>query len=421
MLSFIIVMTNINDIYNRIIDQKTGIHFNIDVDNLSYLTAKVTKIIKNNSTIKINELDNIFYVVHISRNDDTKIKLFLVYCLLYYSDNMNKQNNKMIVGIDFEFTKTKIGLCQLSFHPAKKSKYIFILNPTILSTIQKELFIKTIFISPIYRIIHGGDTLDIPFIYEDLFMQNTEYMEKFLNGLYDTRYLCEYIKIYDNYVDKKCSIYNALLYFNVVDIEKFNELEEINKQINYRKFTWEELTLNMLKYVLYDVLFLKKFVKNLFSYAQSKNKQLYHELKIIPMIDKYNYLQKYGINDSLSYVKELIDPLNNMSVELYNIKKPMVSFYDDIINETDDKMKQISNILKINNFKKSMTILFKFIVFDVIISEINDDNILIKNFTNIRKKLSTDLKYFKLNDILEMLNNFHEFTKIIIVNLFYNT
>lgn len=91
----------------------------------------------------------------------------------------------------------------MAFFANRTSKFIFIFNPNELDGIQTDLIIKYMFISnTISKIVHGSDSLDIPYLFQDFFMNNNLYIYDFTKNVIDTRFLCEYSKITSNYEDK---------------------------------------------------------------------------------------------------------------------------------------------------------------------------------------------------------------------------
>src|SRR5690606_32943201 len=168
---------------------------------------------------------------------------------------------KAYVGIDFEFNHRKIALCQLGFFPQRNKKFIWLVNPTLFTEDQTTMFIENVFISQyIRKILHGCDSLDIPYIFNELFLNDTTYIYKFISKISDTRFMCEYYKLVTDSFDNKCSIYDSLLLFNIVDKQKYNELVDINESIGpIHDVSWDikKISIIQTKYALYDVYYLK--------------------------------------------------------------------------------------------------------------------------------------------------------------------
>src|SRR5690606_30561562 len=100
-----------------------------------------------------------------------KIKLMILYMLFYHYDARSTENKKLYSGVDFEFNERRIALCQIAFFPRRINKFIWIFDPNSLDTQKTEYLIKYLFTSDwIYKIVHGSDSLDIPYLFQEMFM-----------------------------------------------------------------------------------------------------------------------------------------------------------------------------------------------------------------------------------------------------------
>jgi hypothetical protein len=435
-MAFDETITNISNKMKNIINDYTN-NLNIDcdeyynknaTDEIAKLKEEFIYILKKNADLKIRHKHQKFYAVKV--DSDISLLLLLTYSIFYFIDNIyllsKKPNSKLMIGLDFEFNANKIALCQISFFPLKRMKYIFILDPKQLSDDEKKLFIYMIFISPIYRIVHGADSLDLPYIYNELFNNDTKKILKFTESMIDTRFLCEYFKIFFDYTDKKCSIYDALLYFKVISNNTYTKLNKISDSMGHiQDVHWNVYKMSsfQLKYALYDVFYLKKFVLKIFKTGLYRNNELYQQLKYISSINRFICYEKYGVSNILETTKLIIDPINNYIVESHtdDTKKTMITIYDEIIKNiviSSTNMK-ISKLLGINNFKKSLTLLFKRIVYSVILNKYNV-------YENKKQKVSINisthdvLKHItnlKLDTLSMLLKNFQECVDIFIVSI----
>ncbi len=110
--------------------------------------------------------------------------------------------------------------------------------------------------SSIYKILHGPESLDLPYIFTQMLQNRKQHIIKFVRKMYDTRFLCEYFK-YSVEADNKCSIYVALRYFGVISDEKLKYLNDTNDSMGpIQNVNWNINTLNSYstRYALYDVL-----------------------------------------------------------------------------------------------------------------------------------------------------------------------
>ena len=105
-----------------------------------------------------------------------------------------------------------------------------------------NIIIDKLFTSKIIKIFHGGESLDFPYLINVI--KDPEKIYKFLRYSFDTKFLCEYYKSFKN-EKQKCNIYDAMLYFNVMTKEKYDELEVINiKNGPIWKVNWDNINKN---------------------------------------------------------------------------------------------------------------------------------------------------------------------------------
>ena len=76
---------------------------------------------------------------------------------------------KKLVGIDFEFNninkKRKIALCQINFDTKESKNFIYLFYPPDLSDNQLKIFRDLLNNKDIRFILHGGESLDLPYIF----------------------------------------------------------------------------------------------------------------------------------------------------------------------------------------------------------------------------------------------------------------
>lgn len=357
--------------------------------------------------------------------NDSKIKIFISFCIffkmlntLYYAET----NERLMVGLDFEFNEKKIALIQLAFFRHEHNT-IFIVDPNKLSTDMTNILVDTVFISDIRRIVHGSDSLDIPYIFEELFMMDSDKILKFTKTITDTRYLCEYYKIINESGNKKCSIYDAMLFFKTIDATVYHTLTNINQVMGpVQDVNWDmdKLDTYHLRYATYDVYFLQFFVANM---IDMYNKHTEHEnrgdsIQLIPAITRLVYLEKYDITKISSLSKLITDPMNNYYILTKNGNKTLVKIYNAYIKNAfiESLHVKISDILSINYFKSVLTYIFKRIVFYSI-------NRKFKVFINKNNKYTTRMTIDDIYNELNLLgssrlkNLFNEFKNYVDSNI----
>ncbi len=319
-----------------------------------------------------------------------------VYLLFYYV-NMKIYKKINYLGLDFEFNTKVVALMQINFEQARLDLYdyslIFLFHPNQFTKKWKSFFVNKILCGNVHKILHGSDSLDIPYVYNDLLSENPDLIKKFNKYFIDTKFLCEY-QFYERNVELgKCKIYYFLLNEKIITQEVFDKLLDNEKKMGP---IWDiyihinKLNENLIDYTLYDVLFLSHLVDNL--HKNIKDHKIINELTQLTFIDKRNIINiipKMEINKINNYIVFIDKPFRLN--ELFNI------FLNKI-----KKFNNIENILNINYFKSTLIMIFKyeFLIYAV------------KKYT-IYEKLSEKIKYNK--DILLHKTDYLEKKHIIIL------
>ena len=300
--------------------------------------------------------NNKSYTIHLC--DSIKNINFMINWIEQYI----KKNTIRIVGIDFEFNRVnnvrEIALCQLNMEEENDNNpYIFIFYPP---DIKSDIFSKLLIAPNIIKILHGGESLDIPYLFTSILLTDKDrYL--FCKNLYDTKYMCEYYNASNNKTNYRCRIYDLLLQMNVINNNKYNELEENDRLMGN---IWEiNLQINRLSkratiYCLYDVLFLPAL------WYSFPNNNIYRH--ILPSIGNYNNITRY--NDKLTEYFNLISKYNN---KIYKINNESI-IYNDIYNivyvvlESEDVFVYL---FQLNYFKKFYEIIIKNILYSKLSNE----------------------------------------------------
>jgi hypothetical protein len=379
------------------------------------IILKLVTNISSNNLYEKNEIkepiNNIKYELIIA-NDELKVKLFLLYLLVFYLEskirnklfNIEINDNKTFVGIDYEFNNRIIALMQLNFERLSSNKeettsHIFIINPGEFKKNDKDILIKYLMTNKsIYKILHGCDSLDLPYMYDILFENNTEYINDFTSTVFDTRFFCEYYKLTID-IDKKCSIYDALLFFEVIDEKKFNELNQTHDYMGpVQDISWNinKMSSYHIKYALYDVLFLKYFLLKLFKMPYKNTPNFFKSYLLIAPITRFIFTEKKDLLKILLQSKLNIDPINNYHIKLNGTNHTLISIYNNIIKDLFIKEWSlvINNILMVNYFRTGLSIIFKNIIYFLII----------KKFKVYEKKNMLFINDFNLNHIYNKLD-----------------
>ncbi len=340
----------------------------------------------NNKTYYILKVDN-------ERKEEYMIKYFNNYI-------KNVKNNKEnYIGIDFEFKQVRknerdVALMQLNMENDSNEGYIFICYPPEMKDKNLKILIELITNVNITKILHGSESLDIPYLYNQL-LKTEDNINNFNKNFYDTKFLCDTVHIKEK-IEGKCSIYNLLLEHNIMTKDKFEELENIENitgPIYMIKIDIHNLDPNILKYSLYDVIYLpeliKKFIKKGYIYTD-----------LIPCIISLVFKYKRNIEKEFLELQDIINKLNISYVFINDNRYFLKDIWEMYYYTIDDNNKYIEIIREINYFKQMIEIITKFVVYY---------NIL-KNYKVINKNLNNiDLyKYFV------WLKKYEEFNNIII-------
>lgn len=326
------------DIFTNI-QQKIIKHANITMD-------------ANNEFVKTRNKH--IYILKV--NNAKYASILLCFAILYHALSVFS-SKKYCIGLDFEFNKRVVATAQLSFY-YKKTIYIFVYEPNIYNDEHEKIIINTIYTSNIKRVLHGSESLDIFYIYTDLLKNDKNNIIKFTSSVIDTRFMCELHKIQKKHNDNKCSIYDALLFFGVINQSKYNDLDEIGVAmgpIQYIDWNIHKMNDARLQYTLYDVLYLKQLGIKL---KKILGKSSY---KIVNNVFRLVVYDKYKIISVISAVKEIVDPLNNYFIIKNQTQHTLISLFNKYVLSIPP---YVSELLRINYFKSSLSIIIKHILYN---------------------------------------------------------
>jgi hypothetical protein len=360
------------------------------------------------------KLNNKTYLV-LKVKDEQK-QIFMSNIFIKFIENQEKNiNENHMIGIDFEFNKVRKGdrdvaLMQINIENNSHKAYIFILYPPELTVQNHNILIKLITHKQISKILHGSESLDIPYVFNQLLIKK-ELIDGFCSNFYDTRFLCDYYHIERN-IEGRCSIYNLLLEQQIITNEKFDELEKIEDKtgpIYLINIDIHNLDFQMLRYSLYDVIYLPELLRKFINMNW-----IYSNLipEVTCMINKY----KRDTYNNFNKLEKIINAMNlyfiydgNYHVSLNEIWK----IYSEIIED-----KYLSKIQQIPYFKKFIIMIMKFIIYQNIFKyfkvQINKKEI-IKNINwdiwwqeiNQYKNFKKILGYYNNLIIYDMKNRIH--------------
>lgn len=423
-----------NSYINSIIVFNYITHDDIDDGNMFLILASIREMlyecICNISYDKLQGIDElrqihsdfIYYDIIVTNNELLK-KCFLLFILFYYINTLfiHKQH---YIGIDFEFNSRKIALMQLNFEDTfvkyrDMNNYIFVIYPPQYDKDSLKFFKKNILCNHnITKILHGSDSLDIPYMYYDLFENNKNDIIKFTKNVVDTKYLCECYNKEHNLTNNKCKIYEALKNMKVISVDKLNDLlknEEEMGHIYEITIDINNLSKSLVFYSIYDVLFLKYLYG---SYITTKTNNKYYTT-IIPEITRLVFLEKREITSIIKKYKIISDSMNNYMIKHNNTNLRLNDIFEDIISKIHIEIIPLDLILSINYFKSEITILLKYITY-YIISQIHEiyitSNDLFNDILSI-SEISSNLKELQYDSIITLIDEYKEKTFDFINNI----
>lgn len=388
-------------------------------------------IINKEETVKIihyykKELLEDNYMLYIA-DTDVITKLFIMF-LFYYNlllDDNKNTNKKFHCGIDYEFNTIKvrqIALMQMNF-TINNQKYLWIIDPKKYDKKKTDIINDLLLLNDkVYKVLHGSESLDIPYMYDILFESDKDKILKFTKKLIDTRFLCEYVRKSTG-ITGKCSIYDALLYFGTITQEKYDELILMNEAMGpIQDVMWEINKMGSfhIKYALYDVLKLVLLLEDIYKKILETTPSYIRTYYYINKIIRFVILERKKVTNILEFVKGVVNPMNNYIVEINNKKSTLIDLFNKItenciVKEDNDDI-YISFIESISYVKGTFNFLLKYVVFYVISKKYKiykNKNDLMENEIKI-KLLYEELENIGFERIIKLLKIFEEYIKKII-------
>ena len=352
-------------------------------------------------------------------NTSKEIGIMINYFLKFISNNKIKNRS---ISMDFEFNncsfkkgskyndcmKNSIGSKEIAIFQIlleddeikRKDDVvnIYLFYPPDLSDGQTKILINLLTHPNIKKILHGGESLDIPYLF-NMLLKNEEDKIKFCLNLYDTKYICEYFHLVKNTKDK-CKIYYFLKEMNIINNKQFDNLiknEEEMGPIWFINLDINKLNKNVILYSSFDVLYLKELLNRIIIDESIDSEE---EIDIISGMSSINFIYRLAIPIHSKYIDKISEYNTHM---LYDNNKVGVKFHDifDLYYYwyNDDK-KIFPKLTEINFFKKFIQSIVKIYIY----SNFTNSNIN-SNYGILTSSLKdNDKKYLK-----EIENNYNKF------------
>lgn len=357
-----------------------------------------------------NSKTNIKYNVVVG-DTENKQQLFILYLIIYYLESIIRHKtltkySHSYVGIDYEFAMRKIALMQINFETMpslenKTNSYIWIINPGEFIEERVQFLVQYLMRNKyITKILHGADSLDIPYMFHEMFNDDFNTISDFAKGIIDTRFLCEFYKVSMNY-DKKCSIYEALLSFETITQEKYDYLVDTHDKMGpVQDISWNihKMSSFHILYGLYDVLFLKHFVNDIYKKAKADIPDQFNAYTYLPLITKLVYLDKHDIIDISKQIKNEIDSVNNYFIRKNNNILTLIKIYNYVIDNMilHELGIDFSHLLGVNYYRSTIILLLKLIVYSIVT---NNFTVFKKKKDISKQKINIEIFYKKLNEL----------------------
>lgn len=319
------------------------------------------------------------YYISINKKKEQNI-LFHAFLLTYALESLFHKH--FYVGVDFEYTHRIIKLAQLNFeHKSDLRSFIMIVSPSDLTPIITSHMIKYVMCnSHMKKILMGADSLDYPYMRDEMFQKDPSKIIKFTNSMIDVRYPCEYYKAVHgvdlNY--SKCSIYDAVVYFGVISQEKRDQLTLMEETMPVpvdRDWTITHLSISQQKYVQYDVIFLKYYYFRMIYVATNDGTTDKEKKGIIDLykhvmyeLTQFIYLEKSAITLMTLKCKEEVDVMNNYMVRrphhIYKMQDIFKTVSTGLV--TTDPYADIDKLNNVKMFATTIMLVIKKIVYTLI-------------------------------------------------------
>ena len=326
----------------------------------------------NNKIYEIYKIDNI-----------KKEKKMITIFKKFIKNQKNNIDEQHFIGIDFEFNKVSknnrdVALMQINIENNSTIGYIFLLYPPDLEYNTHKKLIKILTTPTFIKILHGSESLDIPYLFNQLLIKK-KLVNKFCINFYDTKFICDYINLSQS-IDKpkSCSIYDFLVDNKIITKEQNDMLdknEELMGPIYLININVYELNDSLFNYTLYDVLYLPQLIKK---FINLKDNNITIILELTALVNKY----KRNIENDFNNLESLINTINNYFIYYNNKKYTLQSILNIFLID------KISNLYfdifkKINYFKNFFKLITKYIIYYNIFLQFkiykNNNNIFITN------------------------------------------
>ena len=215
-----------------------------------------------------------------------------------------------------------------------KSNNIYLFDPKQFNQNETKFVQNSLYLNSFPKILHGSESLDIPYIYSEVLNGNLDRIKKFTSTVTDTRFKCELIG------NKKCSLYEALHDSGSINDKQYKSLEKLYKDNGkVYKINWNvnRLNLSQFMYASYDVIFLRRLNRSLDKKINliGLNPSLLNEYVRFTLLFRNGY---FNLDKNVNFNINL-DRINKINkdkiLNLQYIKNPCLILIKNYLNNTD--------------------------------------------------------------------------------------
>jgi hypothetical protein len=287
------------------------------------------------------KLNNNSYNVFVVNENQNKNKFFNEVEQLTLSPNRNIK-----LCFDYEFNFNKIGIAQLLISEKNISNNVYIFDPKQFNDKETQFIKNNLYLNNYPKILHGSESLDIPYILNNVLHKNYDDINKFLSTVTDTRFKCELTG------NKKCSLYEILYSSGSINDKQYNFLQKLyktNGKVYKIKWNTRNLNINQYMYAAFDVIFLRRLDRILNKEINKigYNKNLLDEYVRFTLLFRNGYIKINNIN---------IDLNQNYSNKIYSLqylKNPILSLIKSY-KHNNNKIINMLDKLKFNLIKADL-------------------------------------------------------------------
>ena len=273
---------------------------------------------------------------------------------------------------------------------------IYLFYPPDLSDGQTKILINLLTHPEIKKILHGGESLDIPYLF-NMLLKNEDDKIKFSLNLYDTKYICEYFHLVKKTKDK-CKIYYFLKEMEIINNQQFDNLiknEEEMGPIWFINLDINKLNKNVILYSSFDVLYLKELLNKLIKLNSEE------EIDIISGMSSINFIYRLALPVHSNYIDKISEYNVHMLFDNNKVGVKFNDIFDLYYYWYNDDIKIFSKFTEINFFKRLIQSIVKIYLYSNFTNNTINSNYGI--FTSSLK--DNDKKYIK--EIERKYNEFY--------------